>query len=482
MPKSLDEIFKKKDKKKVDKKGKEKRSLEEIFGVKKKIEEPPEETIETIIKADTIQKDKEKSLAEKAVGAISGYGKAVGSATLGAVQGIANMPNEVAGLATKLMGVKEKPKPLLSEFQNIKAENQTAQGLGRAAEQIAEFALPSSGATKVLTGAEKAINAIPKIGKLGKGALILASKMGIGAATTGGITALQGGSDKDIETSAKIGAAFPLAGEAIKQTGKLMQGVGKSIGTSVIRPNARDLQDGFDIKNVYKYDVGGSLNDTLTKTNSLMDDLGKQLKSKIGQSKESVNLNEVYKETAKKLGQKKAAQFGMTGKIGSALKSLKKEVMTQGNSGVVDLPTAQAVKRASGTMGAWKFGMQDPESMATEKVYNTFYSALKTQIEKKSPAGVKGINKQLSELIPIYNAAIRRLPVAERNNVLSLSDIVTLVGSSIDPKALGIALTNKLSKSGKVGNILVKKGNSLQKPSKIAPYIKGAIVKTVTGK
>lgn len=65
------------------------------------------------------------------------------------------------------------------------------------------------------------------------------------------------------------------------------------------------------------------------------------------------------------------------------------------------------------------------------------------------------LNKQISELIPISNASLRRLPIEQRNNVISLTDSIGLYGAMFDPKALVLIGANRLSKSGKFGNFLV---------------------------
>ena len=87
---------------------------------------------------------------------------------------------------------------------------------------------------------------------------------------------------------------------------------------------------------------------------------------------------------------------------------------------------------------------------------NKLYTKLRLGIEEAAPE-ISVINKQLSELIPIENAIIRRIPVAERANIVSLSDVTSaipgLIGNSSN---WGLFLLNKLSKSGNVANVLNK--------------------------
>ena len=88
---------------------------------------------------------------------------------------------------------------------------------------------------------------------------------------------------------------------------------------------------------------------------------------------------------------------------------------------------------------------------------------LKGNIEKAAPEGVREINQQLSELIPIQNAALRRLPVEQRNQAIGLTDSIGLFSAVFDPRALLILGATKASKSGRVGNVLQKTGAAMQK-------------------
>ena len=69
---------------------------------------------------------------------------------------------------------------------------------------------------------------------------------------------------------------------------------------------------------------------------------------------------------------------------------------------------------------------------------------------------MKEINKQLSDLIPISHAIIRRIPVAERQNVLSLTDIISGGFAIGNPKAMGLFALNRLTKSGSFAKLLTQ--------------------------
>jgi hypothetical protein len=60
-------------------------------------------------------------------------------------------------------------------------------------------------------------------------------------------------------------------------------------------------------------------------------------------------------------------------------------------------------------------------------------------------------------------AALRRLPVEQRNNALSLTDSIGLFSSIFDPKALLVLGATKAANSGRVGNVLQKAGAAIRK-------------------
>lgn len=281
---------------------------------------------------------------------------------------------------------------------------------------------------------------------------------GIGAAQGAG-TALQ--QEQPISEVARKGVIGGLIGGAtagiVSGIGKLVGAVGGKIQNSIIKPTKADIEDGFSIDTIKKYNLGGPLNKTLTKTQNKLTDLTNQLNTKLAESPNRIDINNVYQQTVKELtDSSKLKGFGANTKIANTLEQLKNEITIATPDGLLNIPEAQIVKQASGGFGAWQYGKPDPDSKATEIVFNTFYNKLKTAIEQASPEGVKGINQELSQLIPVMNAIIRRLPVAERSNLISLNEMIGLVGSAVNPIALGPTLLALLSKSGTAANALSK--------------------------
>jgi hypothetical protein len=276
--------------------------------------------------------------------------------------------------------------------------------------------------------------------------------------------------------SALIGFTFGVAEKGLQKGTEMINRAGEKIQAKVIMPTKADLEDGFDLKTIKEFDLGGSLKDTFKKTNQQLDDLSKQLNTKLEANKTPIDLNDVFEKTVKRLSGNKLSAFGTQKQMSGALERLQGEIVEAvGKNGITTIPEAQIIKRASGHLGAWNYGNTTPDAKASEKVFNAFYTELKTAIEEASPEGVREINKQMSKLIPVLNAVIRRMPVAERNSIVGLPDMLSLVGATIEPKALALTLANLAQKSGKVGNALTRVGGlgqgALQKAEQVTQAI-----------
>jgi hypothetical protein len=276
----------------------------------------------------------------------------------------------------------------------------------------------------------------------------------LGLATAGG--EFGGAAAAVAKTGTKL-AAKKVAATA----GKGLEATGQKIQQSVIRPAIADIKDGFKIENVAKYDVGGSLPQTIAKAHVKLNELGAELASKLKGTNATVDLEQTMHETARRLSENKAGSFGDNAALDRVLDQIADEVTRVGGT-KVDLLQATNVKRGAGAKGAWAYNRPEADASAVERAYNEFYAVLKEQIEKAAPPGVKEINKKLSELIPIQNAALRRLPVEQRNNIFSLTDSIGFLSAVFDPKALLLVGASNAAKSGKVGNALVKAGQKLQ--------------------
>lgn len=91
---------------------------------------------------------------------------------------------------------------------------------------------------------------------------------------------------------------------------------------------------------------------------------------------------------------------------------------------IVPLDDAQNAKRAAGLAGAWEYGKQAGDK-GMERVSNLIFGYLRDDIDAAATTAgvnVQTINKQLSDLIPLEQAMVRRVPVEARQQVLTLTD------------------------------------------------------------
>lgn len=297
----------------------------------------------------------------------------------------------------------------------------------------------------------------------------------VGAGTAGAVAGSSEGdtTQQRLQNAATGGTIGAVTGGTLAVGGKILGAIGDKIMTSVIRPTARDIADGFSLDTIKNFNLGGSLNTTYTKTQAMLGDLSTQLRDKLASSKAKIDLTDVFDKTESEISTAagKLKSFGANQKIKSALDGLQNEVL--GIGGQLSIPDAQIVKQAAGSFGAWQYGRPDPDSKASEVVFNAFYNKLKTAIENASPPGVKEINQKISKLIPVNNALIRRMPVADRNYALSLGDLVTLAASVANPHGLALTGLNLAQKSGAVGNALSKAGSKIPKPAIPAATLSG---------
>lgn len=352
----------------------------------------------------------------------------------------------------------------------------TAENIGMFTERVAEFLAPSKALAGLTAKADSlAFGAAPVL----KSTARMATKMSIQGASGGLQTLAQTGEEDKAKTTAIVSALFPLASAAVT-------GFAKKITTTVIRPSAADIKDvsapGKDAvkkftNDVYKYNLAGSLNDTAEKSANKLNELSDKLKIVLNNSDETVNLNTVYERVKAKLFGK-ASLFGQVGSTNKAVEDLGVEIghysreVVGDESGVISLFEATQAKRGAGLKGAWMYGAPDRDSQSLERVYSAFYTELKKEIERLGGPEVQKLNSQMSDIIPILNATVRRIPVADRNNVLSLTDNMGLYAAVFNPQALGLIGARYLTTSGKFANFLYNASNN---------YFKGApsaIIKT----
>lgn len=367
-----------------------------------------------------------------------------------------------------------------SPFRQDLQPTNTGEKLGYGAEKIGEFFVPAGAGFSATNLAPKLPQAATTTAKLAR-SLFGASIEGAGAA---GVTVAQGGSLQDAAyTGLTAGALTAAAGPAVRAAGKAQQWLGERIEKSLLKPTtftSEGLTPTQIVKKVYQYGVGGNLQTSLEKITQKIDTLRGQLKGVLTHSSQQgagVSLNQVARDTLKEYTgntQAQAAIERISEQIEFHLNAQGKPVF----SGVMDLLDANTAKQAVGDVGAWTHGITgqiiSDADRALEKVANSYYSHLKTAIENMAQGPAQSINKALGDLIMLRGVLMRRIPVAERANVLNMGDLL-----SVSSHTFGLSIANRLLQSGTVANALESGGaaiaRSAPKVASVAGRLAGAL-------
>lgn len=326
------------------------------------------------------------------------------------------------------------------------------QGVGNIVGSGLQYIGGGRGVAQAATSITKSVaqTALPKVAKE---LIDIAGRSVLEASAGFGLTRLQGGSNKDAKTAGIISGAIPWAGAAFQALKPVK--LGEKIQTVVIKPTATDLKNGFKIENLNKYNLGGNLEQSAAKTQAAIEQRASQLRQILAPGSAKVNLNETYQAVAKAVEATKFKNAGSNLAVKRELDNFLQEIQQLSPSGTVDIANAQLAKRAFGANGAWEYNVPRADANAIETIYTSAYNVLKKQIEVaagQSGSKVAALNKELSEIIPIEHALIRRLPVSARNAPLSLTDLVSIIGGN--KLGLPLFVLNRALKSGKVGAAL----------------------------
>jgi hypothetical protein len=327
------------------------------------------------------------------------------------------------------------------------AAQNTQQTIGQGAEKVAEFMAPAG----LISKAKLATTT----GRVALDALIGAGLEGAGA---GAVGAAQSGSLKEgAKTGAIAGATAAVVPAALSAASAGTKMLAERVERSLIKPTKADILDGFNASNIFKYKLGGSLTDTYEKTQKAIEQYSSDLQKYTNISTQlgrKVNLLDELSSVSADLSKDAARNFGQNNAINGAVQKLLDDPLWKqiAPNGDVDLATATKIKQAVGEMGAW---LHDPsgrvigdDNKAMETVANALYAKLKNAITDNAVGPIKAINKSLSDLIPIRQAIIRRIPVEQRANVLNLGDLLGFSSGH-----LGLSLANRILKSGQFANL-----------------------------
>jgi hypothetical protein len=180
------------------------------------------------------------SLADLGIGAAKGVASTIsGASELGQ-----NMFRPINNAVLGLFGQQQAPTATLPK--EMTTPSNTSQQVGFTGEHIAEYLLPLTKAMEAGKITESVIDAANLPSWLG-GALKVGAKAGIEGATSGAVTAAQEGSvNQNVATSAALGAAFPVAGAALKTFGGVAGEVAKTFASTLSGVPANAIQHAFE--------------------------------------------------------------------------------------------------------------------------------------------------------------------------------------------------------------------------------------------
>lgn len=337
--------------------------------------------------------------------------------------------------------------PLLAKAREALTPKTTAEKIGYGGEKIGEMFIPAGLIQKASKNTGLLGRAITS--GIGTGSVKLA-QTGVGPERKDVIN--------DTLNAVKTGAttaAFSAGTElALAGISKFLKSAGSKIQWGAIKPSQADVKDGFKIDNIEKHQLGGTLNETLIKSNDKLKNYREQLQTVLKKSDGQVNLNKVFSDVNDELMKARIKNIGSNKQLQNAFQDLYDDVVDIVGKSKVDLSTANDLKIGAGAQGAWQFGKFDPDSKAKETVYNIFYNKIKNAIEQSSGSDqVKNINKAMSEIIPIQRAVIRRIPIVQRQNPLGLLEGISLIEalSSGNPRGLSVLGAKAITGSAKAG-------------------------------
>lgn len=194
-----------------------------------------------------------------------------------------------------------------------------------------------------------------------------------------------------------------------------------------LRPGQYGRKIGYNHDNVVKYDLVGSPRETYEKAAEKLTTLQRRAKEIAGESTYSFNVSDIFDGAKRKLKATDAPEDYL--KQIDLLESAKESYINAFGE-KVNAADAMKIRTRIGEKSAFvgrTFGGQrvDPNADWKEEAYNAAYFQIKDKLHNSLGGELKRINKAQSEIIPIKQVAERRIPIAESNQRIGLSDLLT---------------------------------------------------------
>jgi hypothetical protein len=313
---------------------------------------------------------------------------------VGALKGAGSTANSIGHiiypdwLAKRITGA-----PSAEQQESYFAPKNTAQSIGKGAEQIGEFLLPGGAEER---GAEKLAEFTPKLGAMAK-PLARALTSGV---SSGAVNAAQGGS---FGTGAALGAGGSAAGAGLRalapKIAESALGIGKADRAFSKTPGKAIIEE-----------TQGVRPETIAKTGrSALENLNKDLEGKAASSTEPMSLQPARQFLSDKMAQAEDENAeGLHGQINNMANMLYQRFGT-GQPIPQDVPALEGLKLKRGfgeEHTSWNPEIKNQALSSGRQAYGLLDRAF----DQAVPGG-KELNQRISSLIP----AVKRAESATRN-------------------------------------------------------------------
>ena len=372
----------------------------------------------------------------------------LGQSAISATADVLSIPNRAVSAAATGLGtlagggsISQAAKEAGKDFGQFRSNKEGAQGLIENAAYDPTLLIPGGAAVKGLSTAGKIAKEVP----LG----IRLAKTAAGGALTGGASALlQNTGDKDVDLKetaipAALGAAIPLAGVGASKISKVALSQVKRNLDIKLRPGQFGRKIGYDAANVMKHDLDGKPREIYEKAQEKLDDLQKQAQEVGKNSPETFKTSDWFDSVKGELSPKDNPN-GYKKQIEEIDRAKQNYIDAFGeNMSAVDAMKARSrIGDDAAFVGRTGGGSKvDPDADWKEELYNKIYAKAKNDLHTKLGKELQDINAAQHEIIPIKAVAERRIPIAESNHRIGLSDLLTTgIGQHLVGGAVGGAL------------------------------------------
>lgn len=353
-----------------------------------------------------------------------------------------------------------------ARLENLGAEPEaTSTKAGEIAGEIATFAAPGAGITKVGKGVQALVrgaDAAPGIARriAGLGARAATEGAGFGAveaARTGEV----GQNEAEI---AFISSAFPLAGKAIQAGRQLTLPAQKQFAekmiNSLIKPGKNSFAFGKEPgRGVAREGIKArSLEELATNIDNKLNQIGGEISNKLKASIETIDLTQSLKPISEALEQANKAPSSNSAIInrlqGSLDDLLDVKTLEDGTRipqrNLQNLSPQEAFEFKQIVSDITKFTGNASDDAMANKALIKVYGNIKGEINNKVP-GVKQLNERYADLISASKAAKNRQAVIQSSNIVPFTESAIGAGAAISAIATGGITAPLLIGVGAVG-------------------------------